>query len=67
MTLLGGWTRSRRTLASSLAVALLAGVPVGLAIAYEIAREHEGRLELRASDLGGACFVLALPVRPAAA
>ena len=35
MTLLGGWTRSRRTLASSLAVALLAGVPVGLAIAYE--------------------------------
>jgi len=35
VTLLGGWTRSRRTLASSLAVALLAGVPVGLAIAYE--------------------------------
>lgn len=35
MTLLGGWTRSRRAVASSLAVALLASVPVGLAIAYE--------------------------------
>lgn len=35
MTLLSALTRSRRTIASSLAVAILAGVPVGIAVAYE--------------------------------
>jgi signal transduction histidine kinase len=36
------------------------GTGLGLAIAFDIAEEHEGKLEVRASDLGGACFVLTL-------
>ncbi len=41
------------------------GTGLGLAIAHEIAREHEGRLEVGDSDLGGARFALSLPVAAA--
>jgi|GEM_PF-972036 len=40
------------------------GTGLGLAIARKIAREHGGDLYHEPSSLGGACFVLALPVEP---
>jgi signal transduction histidine kinase len=44
------------------------GTGLGLALAFEIARQHGGTLEVTRSNLGGACFTLKLPVaRDAAA
>jgi PAS domain S-box-containing protein len=36
------------------------GTGLGLAIAFDIARDHDGSLEVGSSDLGGACFTLRL-------
>ena len=36
------------------------GTGLGLAIAFDIAKEHDGSLEVGSSDLGGACFTLRL-------
>jgi PAS domain S-box-containing protein len=41
------------------------GTGLGLAIAFDIAREHAGSLELEAQGVG-ACFVLRVPLSPAA-
>jgi PAS domain S-box-containing protein len=38
------------------------GTGLGLTIAHEIARFHDGSLEVADSDLGGACFTLRLPL-----
>jgi two-component system sensor histidine kinase HupT/HoxJ len=38
------------------------GTGLGLAIAFDIAREHGGRLELAEAAGPGACFRLTLPV-----
>jgi two-component system, sensor histidine kinase FlrB len=40
------------------------GTGLGLAIARKIAREHGGDLYHEVSPLGGACFILALPIEP---
>ncbi len=40
------------------------GSGLGLAIARAIARAHQGNLTVRSSDLGGAEFVLTLPIHP---
>jgi PAS domain S-box-containing protein len=37
------------------------GTGLGLAIAFDIAKAHDGSLEVGSSDLGGACFTLRLP------
>jgi PAS domain S-box-containing protein len=36
------------------------GTGLGLAIAFDIAKDHDGSLEVGSSDLGGACFTLRL-------
>jgi PAS domain S-box-containing protein len=36
------------------------GTGLGLAIAFDIAKDHDGTLEVGSSDLGGACFTLRL-------
>ncbi len=39
-----------------------AGTGLGLAIAKEFVEMHQGRIEVLESDLGGACFVVTLPL-----
>lgn len=39
------------------------GTGLGLSVSFGILREHEGDLRVEASDLGGACFVVEIPVR----
>ena len=41
------------------------GTGLGLAVVHGIIHEHGGAIELTDSDLGGACFVITLPLPPA--
>jgi signal transduction histidine kinase len=41
------------------------GTGLGLAIAHRILSDHDGRISVRESELGGACFCVELPVHPA--
>jgi two-component system nitrogen regulation sensor histidine kinase NtrY len=40
------------------------GTGLGLAIAHRILSDHDGRISVRESELGGACFCVELPVHP---
>ena len=37
------------------------GTGLGLAIAYDLVRQHGGRIAVKRSPLGGACFRVVLP------
>jgi two-component system nitrogen regulation sensor histidine kinase NtrY len=42
------------------------GTGLGLAIAHRILSDHDGRISVRESELGGACFCVELPASPPA-
>jgi two-component system nitrogen regulation sensor histidine kinase NtrY len=42
------------------------GTGLGLAIAHRILSDHDGRISVRDSELGGACFCVELPASPPA-